>query len=597
MKRTDSRAAALALAAISAQPALGASYYFDSGFGGAGNGSAASPWSNLSNFNSLDLNPGDNVYLSGSFNIPGGGLSVTSEDAGTTANPVTIAGASGVKATLNAGDSFGLSASNVGGIKLESIRFLANGPTSRGGDGLYTNTFDGVRFYNNEGDKKQTVHINDVQVQGFGKNGIRIEGQNGASGFDDVRITNSLVQKNQVAGVSFEGDYAAANKSAFTNVYIGKVTAAENRGRANLPQEGNTGNGIVIGQVNGAVIERSVAHHNGLDCASEQGGAVGIWAWDSNGVIIQHNESYANGTAGEHDGGGFDLDGGVTDSIMQYNYSHDNDGAGYLLAQFENAREYSGNVIRYNISQNDGRKNGYGGIHSFGPITSADVYNNTVFMSPALKADLRSESDVPAAIKFRDGSTKNIRFFNNLLILTDEMGGADVDPSVFAIPDAFRNAGASGFSFLNNNYWMTDGSAMGNALDPQAMNLDPKLIAAGFGSQLDNADDLEALLDAYRLDDLSPLIDQGLDLSAYGIDMGLRDFYGLSRHGLNYDIGASESAAGGVFVPEPAGLALVALGAVGGLIRRRSRNSVGCGSAHRRLGLQRWCAEAHPTGA
>ena len=47
----------------------------------------------------------------------------------------------------------------------------------------------------------------------------------------------------------------------------------------------------------------------------------------------------------------------MKNSVMQYNYSHDNDGAGYLLAQFTYAREFTNNIVRYNISENDGRKN------------------------------------------------------------------------------------------------------------------------------------------------------------------------------------------------------------------------------------------------
>ncbi len=55
-------------------------------------------------------------------------------------------------------------------------------------------------------------------------------------------------------------------------------------------------------------------------------------------------------------GAGFDFDGGCTNSTLQYNYSHDNYGAGYLLAQFDNAPLMKNITIRYNISENDGRK-------------------------------------------------------------------------------------------------------------------------------------------------------------------------------------------------------------------------------------------------
>lgn len=42
--------------------------------------------------------------------------------------------------------------------------------------------------------------------------------------------------------------------------------------------------------------------------------------------------------------GGFDLDRGVTNSVMQYNCSYDNDGAGYLIYQYEGARPLGNNV-------------------------------------------------------------------------------------------------------------------------------------------------------------------------------------------------------------------------------------------------------------
>jgi hypothetical protein len=76
----------------------------------------------------------------------------------------------------------------------------------------------------------------------------------------------------------------------------------------------------------------------------------------------------------------------------------------------------------------------------------------------------------------------------------------------------------------------------------------------------------------YQLDNSSPLIDQGLNLAAlFGIDPGWLDFYGNGPHGEGWDIGAHESLVGGPYVPEPAGLALLSMAAIGMLRRRRPR--------------------------
>jgi len=61
-----------------------------------------------------------------------------------------------------------------------------------------------------------------------------------------------------------------------------------------------------------------------------------IWAYQSDRVTIQFCISHHNRSTAE-DGGGFDLDGGMTNSVVQYNYSHDNFGTGYLICQYEGA--------------------------------------------------------------------------------------------------------------------------------------------------------------------------------------------------------------------------------------------------------------------
>ena len=120
---------------------------------------------------------------------------------------------------------------------------------------------------------------------------------------------------------------------AHTDFYVGNCSVYRNAG---IPGKGShSGNGIVLAQVDGALIERCRAYENGGLNDYEGGGPVGIWVWDANRVVMQFNESHHNRTGSSKDGGGFDLDGGVRNSTVQYNYSHDNDGPGYLLAHVQ----------------------------------------------------------------------------------------------------------------------------------------------------------------------------------------------------------------------------------------------------------------------
>lgn len=82
-----------------------------------------------------------------------------------------------------------------------------------------------------------------------------------------------------------------------------------------------------------------------------------------------------------------------------------NDGAGYLVMQYTFGREQSGNRVRYNISENDGRKNSYGGIQVWGDVRNADIHNNVVFMTPPADGS-------PRAITLQ--SNKQALFFENV---------------------------------------------------------------------------------------------------------------------------------------------------------------------------------------
>jgi hypothetical protein len=310
-----------------------------------------------------------------------------------------------------------------------------------------------------------------------------------------------------------------------------------------------TGNGIVFGSVRDGVIERSVAHHNGARNTSITG-PVGIWAYDSDRVTIQYNESYSNRRGTGSDGDGFDFDQNTSNSLMQYNYAHDNDGAGYLFYTGQNNGFHDNNTVRYNVSERDGRTNGYGGIVIGGRVTDLDVYNNTIYF-PSGTFGTGSAAIFITSI----GDRVNIR--NNILHTT---GGA----RLISTPDVVnelrfqRNVYFTGGSAFAVRWGGSVYSSLGGwlnarteqervdmdgdgSLDIAALNVDPRLTSPGNGGTIGDADALDQL-SAYKLLSDSPLRDAGLDLEAlFDIDPGTRDFFGTTlKQGSGFDVGADE---------------------------------------------------------
>jgi hypothetical protein len=497
--------------------------------------SAMSAWRTVQRVNAVDFNPGDAVLFEGG-RMFAGTLAFTQEDAGTSVAPVTIGSYGQGRATIYAGDTTGLHVYNAAGFVVRGINFL--------GSGISRNWGDGVHFYHDVRDAKLPfVRIDAVDVSGFGRRGIAVGAWNRSAGWRDVRVTNSSLHENGDAGFATYAEYMRANE----DVYVGRVRAFNNLGIKGWKQI--NGSGIALGQVVRGIVEYSVAHDNGLYGFN----GAGIWGYDADGLVFQHNEAYRNHTAGYADGGGFDFDRNVSNSVMQYNYSHDNDGPGYLFAHSEANDLFANNVIRYNITQNDARRLNAAGIEVWGRVINSHVYNNTVFLRSSSSGNPKAIWIFNGAIPSNDVDGLYVR---NNLFQTDE-GVRLVEVSASQL-DRSRN-----LRFEGNAYWSTGdrfdifwGSASYGTVDSwraatgqervngmaTGLSSDPRLVGAGLGGTLDNPDILSSLA-AYRLLSGSPLIDAGLTLqSMFGIAPGARDFYGIGiPRGSRYDIGAYEA--------------------------------------------------------
>ena len=518
-------------------------YYLDSTVGVGSDANAGTdplqPWASIARINAGALKPGDAVYLRAG-DAFAGNLVLSANDAGTASSPVVFdtytpgqdaSGATTIAigsatATLNAGNGTGIAASNTAGFSINDLNIV--------GAGQAANSYSGVQFDNNLAGNMQlaAVHLNNLTISGFGKYGITIGGSNGKSGFSNVSITNCFVHDNVVGGIETHGVFSAkATTYANSNVYLGYDTVYNNQGYAG--SSSHVGDGIVLSDVNGGTIEHCTAYNNGT-LNTHVGGPVGIWAWDSNALTIQSNVSHDNHTHSTADGGGFDLDGGCTNCILQYNYSYNNDGAGYGLFQFSGARAWNNNTVRFNVSENDARKNSYGAITLYNGgsgINSAQIYQNTIYLTSAAGATA-SGIDVQTAVS-------NVAVRNNIIQTT---GGAllvDIEAKVSSLLFQGNDYWSSGAAFQIKQMTKTYASLSAWQKGTGEEQLNGTAIGLNVNPQFaDPASPGTRTATAYRLAVNSPLLGAGLNLtSLFGIVPGSQNFLGDSTANV-WNIGA-----------------------------------------------------------
>ena len=520
-------------------PSNASQFYFSAaGHDQTGDGTELQPWRSISKFNTLDLEPGDRVFFRGGDTFSGS-LLLDSNDTGVDSNgqliaPIVLSSYGGNlidRASIRSHPTEeALLAYNVGGIELRNLEFF-NGGTHASNDAT------GIQFLLDENVGSGIAHLSHIRIdnvasRGFHRSGLSLYAA-GSAGYQDVEVTNSQFHENQFAGI----DISAADWTELIHrdVRIDGVTAHNNPGYAGC--QPHCGHGIVLGQVDGAVIQDSVAHSNGVEAGK---GNVGIWTWQSNDVTIERNSAYDNRSPHGGDGGGFDIDGGVTNSIVQYNVAHNNSGAGFLLAQFSFAEPMQQNVFRYNLSVNDGAEE-YGAFTIWGQ-DSTSIAESALFHNNTAIVDREVAPNSRGAVWFVNSHHDDIDLINNLFVALN--GAALVDGTTTL--DQAR--------FVNNAYWTDDaqrlfGGTEFSSIAEWAVATQQEIVDGEFVGM--ETDPRFAGEGNYRPMPPSALIDAGLALDSavwpvWFSGLGPSDVYGTSiPQGVQADIGAAE------FVPLP----------------------------------------------
>jgi len=390
-------------------------------------------WATISKVNESVFLPGDKIQFCGGQTFQG--KIQLKNLRGNAENKVVIASYGEGKATISAGNAEALFADSCSFLEIKDIDFAGAGRKNG-------NTTSGVVIINGN-----NITIDSVKVSGFQKAGIKITDS------ENVRITRVHAFDNGFTGILTGETYDNPFKLISKNIYIGYCTTENNPGDPTI-LDNHSGSGILISGTDSAVVEYCLAKNNGWDQPWEGNGPIGIWAFHSNNVIIQHCIAHSNKTNPKGwDGGGFDFDGGVTNSVMQYNLSYNNMGPGYGLYQYSGAAKWENNIMRFNISYNDGTEIDSCGLQLWngqpeGPeMKNALIYNNVFY------------NDFGKALNYKSGNVPGIFYWNNVFVSRLHPVTGEHSKSVFE----------------NNLYWQPDHSGFVFSEDSSGIFADPKL--------------------------------------------------------------------------------------------------------------------------
>jgi hypothetical protein len=362
--------------------AVGTSYYVDSSGGNdANNGSSAgTAWRSLAKVNGFTFQPGDELLFkagevwSGQLHPKGSGNSanIIAIDQYGTGNKPRFDGQGSVTDT----------------VYLENQEYWDIKNIEVTNDSTSADSRNGIRVRNSTGGLLNHIHIQNTYVHNvknlmngyYGKNaGIAVEADLMTSRWNDVLIDSNTVSTIERIAI-FVGPTLENGPVQTATTSTGVVIS--NNSLSDLG-----GDGILSYVTDGTQIRRNTinghAKRQTLTCLEVgycNAYTDGIWMAVANNTVVEENEVY--GGVGTLDGLAYDIDFSSDNVKIQYNYSHDNAG-GFLLVVSDSATngaaDNEGAIVRYNISQNDGR-----GIEFFPDSLNAsnkmDVHNNTFFV-------------------------------------------------------------------------------------------------------------------------------------------------------------------------------------------------------------------------
>lgn len=339
--------------------------YYVSAYGSdIGSGAEGNPFGSL-NYATARLQDGDKLYIVGDMN---GSMYMAGK------RDITISGFNGVS-SVSSGIKYGLVADNCPGITITDLALW----------GTKADAYqDGIGIWFKDETYGGNVNISNVYVSGYGGRGIAVYN------YQDKEISNINIINSTVRNCKWDGIYVGGADywnilHNINGVTVKNCIAQENTGGA--VNWLHTGSGIFISCAKNVLIRDCESAYNGAGNLSTSGGPVGIWVGDVENGLIINCKSY-NNTSNLLDGGGFDIDGGCLNVIIDSCESYENKGAGYMVYEWATTSGFRINnvLIKNSSSTNDGINSArYGAL--FIGSTSDSKISNVTFTNLVIKQD------------------------------------------------------------------------------------------------------------------------------------------------------------------------------------------------------------------
>ena len=490
----------------------------------------------LDEVNALQLEPGDQVLFKRDCKWNGALVIQTS---GTENAPISFdAYGEGENAPVldaNGRLSATISGVDVSYITIQNLEIMNTGDESVYLRGIFFNALNdnvvGIKILNNYvHDVKSNYHwanggrgfynVGSAYQDYHWQGGIIVRAGGYAVPEGKVIVDDILVEGNRVEEVAVDGIVVGSITKSWeksTNVII----------RDNYVKRA-AGDGILLFSAYGGLIEGNTCEKNGWAGDIEMGdhNFVGIFIIYCTKTVIQYNEVFEQYPC-VADGQAIDADDTCVDTLVQYNYSHDNYNGFLLLFNLDNNGHA---VVRYNVSQNDG-----GPFVTFSckdsaypMVATAEIYNNTCYTSKQITEMI----EIAPNVDMRNAENKRLvlEIENNIFC---NKGNANLS--------VLNNDTYYSYMTFSNNCWYGFSKRTLPKNEPGQIEGDPMLCYPGSGTVgFDTAFGYKLLKD-------SPCLSAGKNI----YNDGELDFYG-NKVGEAINIGAYI----GEGVKKPAGVNL-----------------------------------------